>query len=73
MSQQLFMLDTTICSFAMRLQPHVIGRIENMATSARLAISAIVYSELVDGVLGPKAMTPTSRSAEPATGRPSRR
>jgi len=51
----LYMLDTNICSFAMRLQPTVMERIETAAPSSSLGISAIVYSELVDGVMGPKA------------------
>jgi len=51
----LYMLDTNICSFAMRLQPKLMARIEATAPTASLGISAIVYSELVDGVRGPKA------------------
>jgi len=51
----LYLLDTNICSFAMRLQPKLMERIEATASSSKLGISAIVYSELMDGVLGPKA------------------
>jgi len=51
----LYLLDTNICSFAMRLQPKLMEHIETVASSSKLGISAIVYSELADGILGPKA------------------
>jgi len=55
MSWRLYMLDTNICSFAMRRQPEVIRRIRAGSSSGRVVISTIAYSELMDGTLGPKA------------------
>jgi tRNA(fMet)-specific endonuclease VapC len=50
------MLDTNICSFAMRHNAAVLQRlIRRSRLGDQIAISAIVYSELKDGVLGPKA------------------
>jgi tRNA(fMet)-specific endonuclease VapC len=50
------MLDTNICSFAMRHHAGVMARlIQRSRGGDQIAISAIVYSELKDGVLGPKA------------------
>jgi len=54
-SGHLYMLDTNICSFAMRLHPNVLRGIEAGASRGRVVISALVYSELLDGTLGPKA------------------
>ncbi|MDR0417668.1 MAG: type II toxin-antitoxin system VapC family toxin [Propionibacteriaceae bacterium] len=56
MAPSLYLLDTNICSFAMRHDPTVRARlIACVARGDTVAISAIVYSELRDGVLGPKA------------------
>jgi tRNA(fMet)-specific endonuclease VapC len=52
----LYLLDTNICSFAMRRHPAVQRRLTACAGRGdQVAISAIVYSELKDGVLGPRA------------------
>ncbi|MDR0593508.1 MAG: type II toxin-antitoxin system VapC family toxin [Bifidobacteriaceae bacterium] len=52
----LYMLDTNICSFAMRHHAAVRDRLIGCAERGdQVVISAIVYSELKDGVLGPKA------------------
>ncbi|MDR0283434.1 MAG: hypothetical protein LBI33_00865 [Propionibacteriaceae bacterium] len=55
MAVALYMLDTNTCSFAMRGQLAVLRRLKTAARSAPVAISAMVYSELVDGTLGPRA------------------
>jgi tRNA(fMet)-specific endonuclease VapC len=53
---ELYLLDTNICSFAMRHHPAVQRRLIACAERGdRVVISAIVYSELKDGVLGPRA------------------
>jgi len=51
-----YMLDTNICSFLMRDQASVWANLLSaVAQGADIVISAIVYSELLDGVNGPKA------------------
>jgi len=55
MRWRLYMLDTNICSYAMRLQPQVLGRVSAGRSSGKIVISAIVYSELLDGTLRPNA------------------
>jgi tRNA(fMet)-specific endonuclease VapC len=50
------MLDTNICSFLMRAVPAIVANLRRaQARGAAVVISAIVYSELRDGALGPKA------------------
>jgi tRNA(fMet)-specific endonuclease VapC len=50
------MLDTNTCSFVMRAVPAVVANLRRaQARGADVVISAIVYSELRDGALGPKA------------------
>jgi tRNA(fMet)-specific endonuclease VapC len=52
----LVMLDTNICSFLMRHDPNVRARLLScVASGGQIILSAITYSELKDGVLGPKA------------------
>ncbi|MCL2784944.1 MAG: type II toxin-antitoxin system VapC family toxin [Propionibacteriaceae bacterium] len=49
------MLDTNICSFLMRHQPSVgTHLLQRVSEGSIIAISAITYSELRDGALGPK-------------------
>jgi len=54
---RLYMLDTNICSFHMRSRPAIVTeRLAQVTGSgAAVAISAMVYSELRDGVLKPTA------------------
>jgi tRNA(fMet)-specific endonuclease VapC len=55
-TSSLYLLDTNTCSFIMRSQPEVRDRLARAEAQVdRLAISAVVYSELRDGVLGPRA------------------
>jgi tRNA(fMet)-specific endonuclease VapC len=50
------MLDTNICSFAMRHLPAVLDRLEEAARQDdTVVVSAIAYSELRTGVLAPRA------------------
>ncbi|MDR2373884.1 MAG: PIN domain-containing protein [Bifidobacteriaceae bacterium] len=52
----LYLLDTNICLFAMRRHSAVQRRLIACAERGdQVVISAIVYSELRDGVLGPRA------------------
>jgi len=53
----LYMLDTRICSFIIREQPEaVLKRLEQaVLRNQRIVISAITYSELRFGATGPKA------------------
>jgi len=56
-SGTLYMLDTNICSFYMRRRPDIVTeRLERAVFGgASVVISAVVYSELKDGVLAAKA------------------
>ncbi len=51
------MLDTNICSFIMREMPtSVLDRLEQCVTSqGKIVVSAITYSEMRFGAIGPKA------------------
>ena len=53
----LYMLDTNICSFYMRHRPEIVTeRLERAVSSgASVVISAVVYSELKDGVFAANA------------------
>ncbi|MDR1119226.1 MAG: type II toxin-antitoxin system VapC family toxin, partial [Bifidobacteriaceae bacterium] len=52
----IYMLDTDACSFLMRGTPAMVENLRlAQSRGATVAISAIVYSELRDGALGPKA------------------
>jgi tRNA(fMet)-specific endonuclease VapC len=56
MAPRRYMLDTNICSLAMRAHEGVYQRLSQCQTDGDLTlISALVYSELRDGVLNPKA------------------
>ena len=52
-----FMLDTNICAYIMREMPiSVLERLERcIASQGRIVISAITYSEMRFGAIGPKA------------------
>ncbi|MHB0992483.1 MAG: type II toxin-antitoxin system VapC family toxin [Burkholderiales bacterium] len=52
-----FMLDTNMCSFIMREMPKsVLDRLDQCVTSqGKIIISAITYSEMRFGTIGPKA------------------
>ena len=52
-----YMLDTNICSFIMREQPEaVLKRLEQaVLRNQRIVVSAITYSEMRFGAIGPKA------------------
>lgn len=55
--KQTFMLDTNICSFIMREMPaSILNRLEQCVTSqGKIVVSAITYSEMRFGTIGPKA------------------
>lgn len=57
MSRAAYMLDTNICSFIMRERPEsVLQRLaQTVAKRHRVVVSAITYSELRFGAIGPKA------------------
>lgn len=54
---KLYMLDTCICSFIMREQPEaVLKRLEQaVLRNHRIVVSAITYTEMRVGAIGPKA------------------
>jgi tRNA(fMet)-specific endonuclease VapC len=54
---QLFMLDTNICSFIMREMPtSLLNRLERCVLSqCKIVVSAITYAEMRFGAIGPKA------------------
>lgn len=54
---QIYMLDTNICSFIMRMRPPgVLDRLQGCVNAGGvIVISAITYSEMRFGAIGPKA------------------
>jgi len=55
--RETYMLDTNICSFIMReMPPAILERLERcVMAQGKIVVSAITYSEMLYGTIGPKA------------------
>lgn len=71
MPGRLYMLDTNICSFIMRLQPRsVLEHLENcVSTGNIITVSAITYSEMRVGAMSSKASPKHTKMIDEFVGR----